>query len=82
MGSKYVPDLIANVQQSVRRHFDIAKLRFLLYPSRLLPKDVEQIKEDDAGVIWLGKDNTERSGLLKNSDRPGDCRKLANHDSI
>ena len=51
--SRYVVDLIANVQQSVRRQFDIAKLRFLLYPSRLLPEHVEQIKKDDAGVIWL-----------------------------
>jgi len=53
--SRYVVDLIANVQQSVRRHFDIAKLRFLLYPSRLLPEHVEQIRQVDAGVIWLGK---------------------------
>ena len=53
--SQYVADLIANVQRSVRRHFDIAKLRFLLYPGRLLPEHVEQIRKDDAGVIWLGK---------------------------
>ena len=52
--SQYVVDLIANVQQSVRRHFDIDKLRFLLYPSRLLPEHIERIKKDDAGVIWLG----------------------------
>ena len=54
--SKYVADLIANVQQSVRRHFDIAKLRFLLYPSWLLTEHIERIVEDDAGVIWLGND--------------------------
>jgi DNA repair photolyase len=54
--SKYVVDLIANVQRSARRHFDIAKLRFLLYPGRLLPEHVEQIRRDDAGVIWLGRE--------------------------
>ena len=27
----------------------------LLYPSRLTPDDVEQIRGDDAGVVWLGK---------------------------
>lgn len=53
--SKYVADLIANVQRAVCRHFDIDKLRFLLYPGRLLSEHVEQIGKDDAGVIWLGK---------------------------
>lgn len=51
--SRYVVNLIANVQQSVRRYFDVSKLRFLLYSSRLLPKHVEQIQQDDAGVVWL-----------------------------
>lgn len=51
--SQYVVDLIANVQRSVRRQSDIAKLRFLLYPSRLLPEHVDAIKRDEAGVIWL-----------------------------
>ena len=55
--SRYVVDLIANVQRSMRRHSDISKLRFLLYPSRLLPEDVEAIKKDDASVIWLGGAN-------------------------
>ena len=31
--SRYVADLLTNVQQSVRRHSEIAKLRFLLYPT-------------------------------------------------
>jgi len=53
--SQYVVDLIANVQGSMRQNFDISKLRFLLYPSRLLPEHVEAIKKDDAGVIWLGE---------------------------
>jgi DNA repair photolyase len=61
--SAYVVDLIRNVQQSVRQHSDIAKLRFLLYPSRLLPEHVEAIKKDDAGVIWLGKQAGEPSDL-------------------
>ena len=53
--SRYVVDLLSNVQQSVRQHFDITKLRFLLYPSRLLPKDVGHVRKDDDGVIWLKK---------------------------
>ena len=52
--SQYVINLIANVQQSVRRHFDVSRLRFLLYPGRMLPEHVERIKQDDAGVVWLG----------------------------
>jgi len=56
--SQYVVDLIANVQRAMRQHSDISRLRFLLYPSRLLPGDVEAIKSDDAGVIWLGKGST------------------------
>jgi len=53
--SRYVVELLGNVQRSVRRYFDIDKLRFLLYPSRLLPGDRTRIEKDDAGVIWLGK---------------------------
>ena len=63
--SQYVADLIANVQRSVRRYFDITKLRFLLYPSNLLPKDVETIRTDDAGVIWLGKSVEQPSDLRR-----------------
>lgn len=54
--SQYVVELIRNVQASVRRHSALAKLRFLLYPSGLRPDDLASIREDDAGVIWLGKD--------------------------
>lgn len=54
----YVVNLIRNVQLAVRRHSDISKLRFLLYPSRLLPEHVEAIRKDDAGVIWLGDANS------------------------
>jgi len=53
--SRYVLDLIRNVQKSVRRHSDISKLRFLLYPSNLLPEHADEIRKDDAGVVWLGK---------------------------
>ncbi len=51
--SRYVVDLIANVQHSVHRFSDITKLRFLLYPSNLLPEDKVKIQKNDAGVIWL-----------------------------
>jgi DNA repair photolyase len=53
--SRYVVDLIQHVQSSVRRFHDIGKLRFLLYPSGLTPGDVARVREDDAGVVWLGK---------------------------
>jgi DNA repair photolyase len=53
--SRYVVNLLGNVQSSVRRHFDIGRLRFLLYPSRLRPADIKSIKDDDAGVRWLGE---------------------------
>jgi DNA repair photolyase len=52
--SSYVAELVSKVQRAVRRHSDISKLRFLLYPSGLLPEDKARIKGDDAGVVWLG----------------------------
>lgn len=52
--SRYVLQLIHNVQKAVRKHSDINKLRFLLYPSNLLPEHKIEIQKDDAGVIWLG----------------------------
>jgi len=51
--SRYVVELLRNVQRSVRTHSEISKLRFLLYPSRLLPEDRATIEKDDEGVIWL-----------------------------
>ena len=51
--SRYVAGLIRNIQQSVRKLYDINKLRFLLYPNGLTPEDLAQIKQDDAGVVWL-----------------------------
>jgi len=53
--SRYVAGLVRNVQQSMRRHSDIGKLRFLLYPSRLTDEDRARIASDDDGVIWLGR---------------------------
>jgi len=53
--SRCVADLIAKVQQSMRRFSDIGKLRYLLHPSRLTDEDRARIASDDAGVIWLGK---------------------------
>jgi hypothetical protein len=46
--------MISKVQQAVRTHSDISKLRFLFYPSGLLPENRRKIKQDDAGVVWLG----------------------------
>ncbi len=54
--SEYVARLIANVQRGMRAHWDIDKLRILLYPSRVREAHREQIRRDDAGVVWLGKD--------------------------
>jgi DNA repair photolyase len=53
--SWYLTRLVKTVQNSVRKLYNIRKLRFLIYPSRLEPQDSAQIRQDDAGVIWLGK---------------------------
>ncbi len=53
--SVYVRKLIANVQRSVRRHSDIKRLRLVLYPTGLTPACKEEIREDDAGILWLNK---------------------------
>jgi len=52
--SRYVPDPVSTVWQAVRKHSDVSKLRFLLYPLGLLPEDKARIEQDDAGVVWLG----------------------------
>ncbi|MFC1635465.1 radical SAM protein [Planctomycetota bacterium] len=54
--SRYALQLISNVQHTIRKLYDIRRLRILLYPSRLTEKDVARIREDDAGVVWLGND--------------------------
>ena len=56
--SGYVRRLIQNSQRSVRKYWDIDKLRFLLYPTGLKPEDLAAIRADDAGIIWLGNERT------------------------
>ncbi|HML73141.1 MAG TPA: radical SAM protein [Anaerohalosphaeraceae bacterium] len=51
--SAYVVCLIKNIQQSVRKYYDISKLRFLQYPNGLSAENIAEIKKDDAGVVWL-----------------------------
>ena len=51
--SRYVTDLLGNVQRSVREYSNIDKLRFLLYPKQLMEQDLATIRKDDEGVIWL-----------------------------
>jgi len=53
--SRYATQLILNVQGGVRKLYDISRLKFLLYPSRLMPADIVRIKRDDTGIIWLDK---------------------------
>ena len=53
--SRYAAMLLLRLQGSMRDTLDIGKLRFLLYPSGLLPEDRTRIREDDAGVVWLGR---------------------------
>lgn len=53
--SEYVLSLVKNVQASMRRYSDVAKLRILLNPLRLASEHRREIQRDDAGVIWLGK---------------------------
>jgi DNA repair photolyase len=53
--SRYACELLANVQRAARKHFDIKRLRFLLYPSRLARSELKRIRQDPAGVVWLGK---------------------------
>lgn len=60
--SKYAADLLATVQDAVRRHSDISKLRYLLYGAALQSKEVARIREDDAGVVWLGKQAEQGTG--------------------
>jgi DNA repair photolyase len=52
--SGYVAGLLKCLQDSTRKHDVISQLRFLLYPSRLTPHALAQIRQDDAGVVWLG----------------------------
>jgi DNA repair photolyase len=56
--SRYTATLISNIQRSVYRFQDINRLRILLYPSNLKTEELKQIKKDDRGVIWLGKNGS------------------------
>jgi len=56
--SRYTATLISNIQRSVYRFHDIDQLRTLLYPSNLKAEELQQIREDDRGVIWLGKNGS------------------------
>ena len=49
--SRYVVELVKNVQKSVRRHSKIEKLRFLLYPKRLTVEALAEITKDHEGII-------------------------------
>ena len=51
--SAYVVALLHNLQTAMRKHMTENKLRFLLYPSGLAGRDCQEIKNHDAGVIWL-----------------------------
>ena len=62
VSESYVVQLIRNVQASVRRHSDIGKLRFLLYPSRLPSENVVAIRQDDAGVEIVEPRRRRRAG--------------------
>jgi DNA repair photolyase len=53
--SRYAIALIQHLQGSVRRFYDTSKLRFLLYPSGLTSEDLATVRQDDAGIVWLGK---------------------------
>jgi hypothetical protein len=53
--SVYATELVKNVQASVRKYSNTKTLRFLLYPTNLLPEHKAQIRQDDEGVVWLGK---------------------------
>jgi DNA repair photolyase len=63
--SAYTVRLLARLQKSMRRHSDIDKLRFLLYPSGLREQDLASIRDDDEGVVWLGKNSSSATALLQ-----------------
>ena len=47
--SWYVTRLIKNTQKSMCKFYNIQRLRFLLYPSRLTTQDFASIKKNDKG---------------------------------
>jgi len=56
--SAYVVQLIQNMQRSVRTFYDIRKLKFLQYPSGLRTEDLNKLKQDNKGIIWLGNNKS------------------------
>jgi len=61
--SRYVVKLVSRTQRAVRKHSDISKLRFLLYPSGLSAEGRARIERDDAGVVWLRKREASLSAI-------------------
>jgi hypothetical protein len=53
--SGYVVRLVKTVQDAMKKHGVLDKLRFLLYTAGLQDMDLKSIRENDAGVKWLGK---------------------------
>ena len=58
--SAYAAQLPETVQRVLRRRNALPKLRFLLYPKSLKEVDLLAIRQDDAGVRWLGEARGER----------------------
>ncbi len=52
--SHYARRLLETVQAELRTVGTLGKLRYLLYPARLVPDDLAWIKAHDEGVRWLG----------------------------
>jgi hypothetical protein len=55
--SRYTRRLLENVQTSLLRRHALSKLRFLLYPARLMPSDELWIRQHGGGVRWLGNES-------------------------
>lgn len=58
--SKYTQKLLANVQEAMREHSSINKLRFLLYRDHLTARSWLDIVKDDEGVRWLFKEEKKK----------------------
>ena len=51
--SQYTYDLIQKLQSSIKKHSDIKKLKFLLYPNNLQQEHLDELKKDSCGIVWL-----------------------------
>jgi len=51
--SGYVREVIQTTQHSMQTLRMLDRLKFLLYPSGLLAKDVEVIRRSERGIVWL-----------------------------